>query len=274
MKKYIFTLLIGLLAITANAQKSEVAGFHVRYGINGFGYQFIRALDLDSIIVSKVDSDGVLQSDYCTQRIYTKDSIYTISLRNMDSIEVITLPVVTDITEGDSIDLGLSVKWASHNVGAKSPEEYGGLYGWADPDGTNTSYNDAEYPNEVPPSDISGTAYDIAHVQWGESWRIPTHAEQEELVKSCKWLACIYKGVPGLRATGPNGNSIFFTPSGLREGDGKGSLNTNGTYWSSTLATLPWPYTLSFQLYFLTTGSPIASFPFQRHYGCAVRPVR
>lgn len=67
----------------------------------------------------------------------------------------------------DVLDLGLSVKWASWDMGATKAGEKGGFYGWADPTGEKTSANEDEYPSANPPACISGTEYDIARVQWG-----------------------------------------------------------------------------------------------------------
>lgn len=67
------------------------------------------------------------------------------------------------------VDLGLSVKWASFNVGASKPEEYGGLYGWGDVTGRKTSTDNDQYPTANPPKNISGTKNMILLVRSGES---------------------------------------------------------------------------------------------------------
>ena len=84
-------------------------------------------------------------------------------------------------TENNPVDLGLSVKWAAYNVGASSPEEYGGLYGWADPTGEKKATNSSDSLSGTPPFNISGTQYDIARAKWGEKWRLPTQQELKEL---------------------------------------------------------------------------------------------
>jgi hypothetical protein len=139
------------------------------------------------------------------------------------------------ISTSGAVDLGLSVRWAAYNVGASSPEEYGGYYGWADPTGTKTSTNLSDYPSANPPSNISGTSYDIARAKWGGNWRLPTKAEQQELVDKCTWTWTTYKGVEGMKVTGPNGNSIFLPAAGGRGGTDVGSVGTYGNYWSGTL---------------------------------------
>lgn len=124
----------------------------------------------------------------------------------------------TEISTSQIVDLGLSVKWAGWNVGASTPEEYGGLYGWADPNGKKVSGNNDEYPNENPPINISGTEYDIAHIQWGHDWRLPTKEEMEELINKCKWKWFSYHKTNGYKVTGPNGQSIFLPAAGYRSG--------------------------------------------------------
>jgi hypothetical protein len=135
----------------------------------------------------------------------------------------------------EAVDLGLSVKWASCNVGATKPEGYGGLYGWADPSGTKTSANLDDYPSANPPSNISGTEYDMARARWGGNWRLPTKAEMQELVDSCTWTWTTQNGVNGYKVAGKNGNSIFLPAAGGRFGTDMSYVGTDGYYWSGTL---------------------------------------
>ncbi|MBQ3239348.1 MAG: hypothetical protein IJA98_09865 [Bacteroidaceae bacterium] len=147
------------------------------------------------------------------------------------------------VTTYEAIDLGLSVKWASFNVGATSPEEYGGYYAWGETEEKssytidnykyfNSSTGGYEYKKLG--SNISGTSYDVARVKWGGSWRMPTLSEMQELCSECSWQWTEVNGVKGQKVTGPNGNSIFLPAAGSCEGtevDGHGS---NGLYWSAT----------------------------------------
>lgn len=132
-----------------------------------------------------------------------------------------------------AIDLGLSVRWASFNVGAKSSTEAGGLYLWGDANNTGI------IPNYKAPDidNICGTEYDIARSLWGGTWRMPTQEEQVELIKKCTWTRATVNGVKGMKVTGSNGNSIFLPPTGYRVPmDGPiGSTQlvdeTSGRYW-------------------------------------------
>ena len=144
-------------------------------------------------------------------------------------------------TPGEMIDLGLSVKWASHNVGASSPEGFGGYYAWGETE-EKSDYTEDTYKYYYRMyinigNNISGTRYDVAHVKWGGSWRMPTLDEIIELVNKCSWKWTTYNGVKGELVTGPNGNSIFLPAADYRPDTrvlGVGS----GYYWSATLSTI------------------------------------
>lgn len=134
----------------------------------------------------------------------------------------------------DAVDLGLSVKWASWDVGASKIGEYGGLFGWADPSGEKTSKEYSDYPTSSPPSDICGTEYDIAHVAWGGDWRLPTYEEIKELSDECKWYRAYLNGDSCIEVVGPNGNSIILPFAGARYGT-ESRNPKNGYFWSGTL---------------------------------------
>lgn len=168
----------------------------------------------------------------------------------------------------EAVDLGLSVKWASHNVGAAKPEEYGILFGWADVTGEKTSTSNDDYPSVNPPQNISGTEYDAAHVLWGGSWRMPTREEQEELVSKAVWTKTRLNDVEGYRATGPNGNSIFLAASGGRIGTEVHYQISGGDFWSGTLSGNT---DEAYYMWFYGRRQAVEDLP--RHYGFAIRPV-
>ena len=152
------------------------------------------------------------------------------------------------------VDLGLpsGIKWATCNVGANSPEEYGGYYAWGETEeksnydwstykwcnGSETSMTkyciDSDY-GTVDNKTVLEPEDDVAHVKWGGSWRMPTRAEQDELRNKCSWTWTTQNGVNGYRVTGPNGNSIFLPAAGWRDGTGVGLRGGDGFYWSSSL---------------------------------------
>ena len=99
----------------------------------------------------------------------------------------------TEPDETGAVDLGLSVKWAACNIGANSPEEYGNYYAWGEVEPKNDyiidnykfakkkyGYYDYELPNGL--SDITGTEFDAAKVNWGNNWRMPTKLDFLELI--------------------------------------------------------------------------------------------
>lgn len=135
----------------------------------------------------------------------------------------------------DYVDLSLSVKWATCNVGANAPHEYGNYYAWGEIS-TKSSYDeDNSRTSEANISDISGnSSYDAARANWGGSWRMPTKAEMEELLNKCTWTWTSQSGVNGYKVTGPNGNSIFLPAAGLYIGSSRYYVGKDGTYWSST----------------------------------------
>ena len=182
----------------------------------------------------------------------------------------------------EAVDLGLpsGIKWASCNVGATKPEEYGGYYAWGETEEKDDyspetylyyKYVSGNIEDEVNwiniGSEISGTEYDVAHVKWGGSWRMPTLAEIEELIDKCTWTWITYNGVEGNKVTGPNGNSIFLPAAGYRSGTRVDSQGSDGNFW---LGTLDWgciAYYLNFY------DGNVNRYGFHRSEGHSVRPV-
>ncbi len=163
------------------------------------------------------------------------------------------------------VDLGLSVKWATCNVGANSPEDYGEYYAWGETS-TMSSYTEdnCETCNQKI-DDIKGTNRDVAHVKWGGSWRMPTKEEFDELREKCNWE---WTG-SGYEVTGPNGNSIYLPAAGSRDGETLNGDGLFGYYWSSTPVSEDTRY--AYRLYF-DSGVQDA-YGFYRGYGRTVRPV-
>ena len=116
----------------------------------------------------------------------------------------------------EAVDLGLSVKWASYNVGAISPEEVGGLFVCGTTEIWDKNLNKKDRVTINHNFDYSGDpAYDVATAFWGNEWRTPTKEEWIELINNCqreKIKLTTTKGIKisGLQFTGPNGNSIFL----------------------------------------------------------------
>lgn len=135
----------------------------------------------------------------------------------------------------EAIDLGLSVKWATCNIGATKSEYSGNYYGWGDPTGKKTSSNTNLYPNSNPPIDIKNTKYDIAYNNWGKKWRMPTDKEMRELISECYYTHKVVNGISGLQFKGKTGGIIFLPFCGYRDHTPKINQSNWGSYWTSTL---------------------------------------
>lgn len=135
----------------------------------------------------------------------------------------------------EAVDLGLSVKWATCNIGTTKSEYSGNYYGWGDPTGKKTSSNTNLYPNSNPPTDIKNTKYDIAYNNWGKKWRMPTDKEMRELISKCYYTHKVVNGVSGLQFKGSNGGIIFLPFCGYRDYSTKINQSDWGSYWTSTL---------------------------------------
>ena len=136
----------------------------------------------------------------------------------------------------DYVDLGLSVKWATCNVGASSPGDYGDYYAWGETS-TKSSYdedNSATYGKQM--GSIAGNpTYDVARKKWGSPWRLPTKAEFDELIDNCTWTRTTQNGHNGYKVTSKkNGNSVFLPAAGWRVGALSYGRGTDGFYWSAT----------------------------------------
>ncbi len=138
------------------------------------------------------------------------------------------------------VDLGLpsGLKWATCNVGASKPEDYGNHYAWGETS-TKSNYspdNSVTYGKNF--SDIGGNpTYDVARKQWGGTWRLPTKAEFEELLNenNCTWTWTTQNGIKGCKVTSKkNGNSIFLPAAGWRSYSSLYYQGAVGYYWSST----------------------------------------
>lgn len=134
------------------------------------------------------------------------------------------------------VDLGLpsGTKWATCNVGAKTPNNYGSFYGWGEINNM-TDQNTRRRNGRKCSVDISGNPrYDVATAEWGYPWRMPTKKEIEELQKKCRWESVTQNGTKGIKVTGPNGKSIFLPAAGYKSWSKLELEGISGYYWSST----------------------------------------
>ena len=191
----------------------------------------------------------------------------------------------------DYVDLGLpsGTLWATCNVGANSPEEYGEYFAWGETS-PKSDYSWSTYQYGLSSSALTkycnNSSYgkngftdnktvldaedDAATVNWGSGWRIPTLEEILELYDSCFRIWTTQNGVKGRKFTALNGNSIFLPAAGYYDGSGLSRAASSGYYWSSSLGTYgpTDAHGLSFAL-----GEMICRDYRLRYYGWSVRPV-
>ena len=215
-----------------------------------------------STISYDVEANGGESSRTATITVSYEDQYFEVEVKQSGN------PATTGKHEGHEwVGLGLSVKWATCNVGAISPEQYGEYYAWGETSTKNTGENCSTYNKSI--GNIAGTSRDVAHVKWGGNWRMPTKAEFDELQNrnNCTWEWTTQNGKRGYKVTSKkNGNSIFLPAAGFRRSGMElyydGSI---GYYWSSSPNSLDVvsAYILSF------VGDSFAS----RGNGLTVRPV-
>ena len=185
-----------------------------------------------------------------------------------------------DSNSHEYVDLGLpsGLLWATCNVGASTPEEYGDYFAW----GETTTKETYDYDNcptyGLSTSELQSQGYidsegnltaqyDAATANWGGDWRMPTYAEQEELINNCTWTWTTQNGVNGYNVEGPNGNSIFLPAAGCRVGSSLSRDGSDGYYWIPSHYVHNEAYYLNFNIF----GYYI--FSEYREYGRSVRPV-
>lgn len=202
-----------------------------------------------------------------------------------DASYIIKIILQSDIySDPNAVDLGLSVKWSSMNVGASAPEEYGGYYAWGETKekdiyswqtykfgdataGGLTKYCLSSSYGTVDGKTVLESMDDAARINAGYVWRMPTKAEMDELVEQCTWVLETLNGIPGYRVTGPSGKSIFMPFGGSKSNDQHHSLGDVGFYWTSGLDG--------------STGAPAlymyddkkAFMGYTRNQGLSIRPV-
>ena len=200
----------------------------------------------------------------------------------------------TVLSDHEFVDLGLSVKWATCNVGASSPSAYGDYYAWGETS-TKSSYTLENYRFR-----ISGDSYenvklskynyesdrgtvdnrtvlemsdDVARQKWGGSWRIPTKEEFMELIDNCDWTWTTINGVTGYKVTskksGYSSHSIFLPATGYRGDTSLHNTGVWGCYWSSSHTSYN-PYD-SWELGFDSNSRYTGTMG--REFGIPVRPV-
>ena len=256
--------------------------------ISEYGISYsTRPDDVQNVPANNIDADGVFSVSlsnlsaqtkyyYVAYAIKSGEELYG-EARNFTTMEA-NIPLCPDDNHPHMIDLGLpsGTKWACCNVGANAPEEYGGYYAWGETQ-TKSEYNWDTYKYGSSSknvmnigSDIAGTSYDAATVNWGTPWCMPSLTQIMELLNNCtsKWTSV--NGVNGRKFTGSNGSNIFLPAAGCLWNPT--NAGTSGFYRSSTLYEDE-----PGRAYGLVVLTHIVSWfhgDFYRSDGLSVRPVR
>ena len=249
-----------------------------------------------AVILLVLDCSSSLGSQFSDMQSYAKDFIDRVANNAAEHME---RPFNNGAGAGSFVDLGLpsGTLWATCNIGASSPEEYGDYFAWGETDGYNdgkttfdwstykwyegsistlTKYcTDSEYGNNrftdfKTELDLED---DAAYVNWGPDWRMPSLEQFRELINSSytttEWTT--QNSVNGRKITSKkNGNSIFLPATGYRYDSSLNGAGSLGYYWSRTLYSLYSPY--AWHLFFDSSGLNVDSSI--RYYGRSVRPVR
>lgn len=214
---------------------------HGKHATNSAGGYWCSLSDASKANYLWFSASKIVQSNTPKQRYYG---------RSVRLVRDTIIPKIdsTYTAQPEYVDLGLSVKWATFNVGASKPEEYGDYFAWGETepkeeyswatykwgDGTEsnmTKYNKVDKLTTLEPQD------DAAYMNWSSNWRMPTKAEIQELFDQCTWVADTINGISGHKAIGPNGNSIFLPAAGFYNndhGEGVTVLGRSTYYWSNT----------------------------------------
>ena len=190
-----------------------------------------------------------------------EETIYDYVLQSPRPLQTVANESVQDNMQHEYVDLGLSVKWATCNVGASKPEEAGCHYAWGELEEKDNyivenykfyesddyhhinKYNGNSFDGFIDDKMILDPEDDVAHVKWGGKWRMPTAEEWEELIEDCAWEWVEVNGMGGYRITGKKpgykDRSIFLPASGsyLRMENEFDLFGNRGDYWSSSRST-------------------------------------
>jgi len=279
MKKLFFTLLLMLavaLPSVANAQDihGDVNDDHE-----------VNIADVNAVI------DAVLGDGNNTAADINRDG--EVSVADVNVLIDIILGSYEIPEEHEWVDLGLpsGTLWATCNVGANAPEEFGdyfawgeiapkdyydwNTYKWCDNSGysltkycTDSYYGTVDNKTELDPED------DAAWMNWGPMWRMPTYDQIVELHENCSSRWVTLNGINGCLVTGPNGNTIFLPATGAVTGSSADNTGIVGEYWSRSLLVAYNPDGPIYAFNMWLSSSGVSGNHMFRNDGYSVRPVR
>lgn len=246
--RYIVANADGSCKAYANTYEIKVNSCPIQGDVNGD--REVNIADINAVI-------DIILGDSDTNEMADANGDGEVNIADINFIIEIILKGQPAVNTKEWVDLGLpsGTLWATCNVGANSPEEFGDYFAWGETFskdyydwstykwcigglGTitkycyddNSGYNVfIDFKAELDPED------DVAYVHWGPSWRMPSYEQQKELAEHCTWIWTTQNGVNGCLVIGPNGNSIFLPATGYRWKESLDGAGSFGTYWSRML---------------------------------------
>ena len=211
-------------------------------------------------------------------------------------IEATPLLVIGEGSDNDYVDLGLpsGTLWATRNVGANSPEEYGDYFAWGETTPKNvyswSTYNYCEGAEKTMTKYCTRSNYgyngftddkaelepedDAATANWGSDWQMPTEAQQKELLENCSLKWTTFRGVKCILATGPNGGHIYLPAAGLYNDEDLRFAGERAYFLSRSLNTSTPSKAYSLLFYTENSADKFQISSGYRLLGQTVRPVR
>ena len=186
-------------------------------------------------VILVLDCSSSLGGEVLNMKNTAKDFIKTLRGASLEGGSSSPVQSSNTLNGHEFVDLGLpsGLRWATCNVGASSPTDYGNYYAWGEIT-TKTTYNSSTYTYTGNPTTLPSDR-DAATANWGSGWRMPTYDELNELKSSCTVTWTTQNGVNGRLFTGPNGNSVFLPAAGVRDGSELRYAGSYGRYWSNSL---------------------------------------
>lgn len=240
-----------------------------------------KVITADFLVLPAAQENITVKLDGFSQKI--KLPISNFEMGQQYSFNVVIGKNKPEITESkhEYVDLGLpsGTKWATHNLDMSRPnketasvENYGSYCNWADPTGENVYKDENTLPSANPPVSICNSDYDIAHVQWGKEWSLPTKEMQYELRTKCTWEYVEINGVKCGKAIGPNGNYIILPLGGCWLGHNTAVTDAgkSGYYWTGECELSD---NNRYYVYFLEVNGLYDLVRCPRNFRCMVRPV-
>ncbi len=291
--------------VHASGRPTQGQSAMVSFNIYDQNYLFGREVLTPLSQIVKFEANGQLSSEYGIARNGTVSVTWTPTTNdvlyaklydpNGNVLAWDTVKVPRDNSTGDWVDLGLpsGILWATRNVGATSPEDYGDYFAWGETspksvyDWSTYRYCNGSYNTLTKYCSNSSYGYngftftdnlttlqagdDAATANWGGGARTPTATEWRELINNTTSQWTTQNGVYGRRFTSSNGRSIFLPAAGCRWVSSLYDAGSYGFYWSSSLSTSgpSSAWGLDFD-----SGDVSTDYYYGRYYGLSVRPVR